>query len=65
MKYKKKYDIAVERTPEVTESSTPMVIYEDLLPVPKTSTSKGNELVLSENMAYSSTEIKWHSKSSS
>ena len=58
-RYKKK--CVVERTIEVTETSTPMVIYEDLLPsVPKP--SKENELVLSENMAYSSTEIKWHSK---
>ena len=59
-RYKKKH---VERTTEVTETSTPMTIYEDLLPVPKI--SKENELVLSENMAYSSTEIKWHPKASS
>ena len=43
-RYKKK--CVVERTTEVTETSTPMVIYEDLLPsVPKP--SKENELVWS------------------
>ena len=61
-RYKKK--CVVERMIEVTETSTPMVIYEDLLPASVPKPSKENELVLSENMAYSSTEIKWCSKSS-
>ena len=46
---------------QVAEGSLTIPIYDDLLPIPIK--SEEIELKLNENVAYDSTEIKWHSNS--